>query len=575
MPIEYTLQVYESDDFLDSDDPLWIPNEVSGLTEYLFIQRAKRFVKFEIEFFSDLPEQYFNSDIYRIINPLGQNEDGMYIYEFTSDDGENYYFTTSLQELTPIEFLLLVEVQIAEASPPNINNSTRDILRKFPSWTKIYEDSLEDATPRFAVPESFGGKFLNALIGDNLDKIESLIDYYNLSKSITGASTDQITWIYSTNNCPDLVTSVKGDNVSLARVNSYSDFISHTNEDYVYYNSTGDKTILTLRPFTELKINGSQVNYIQNETLVFNMFDEFGARVGLPRLKMESNENYKKRILDVYINKPGPDIESFKKTVRRELDIWRALGATPDSYSAGATPIVLEMQDIVAQEKYFDTNGNPTEEFVKFINTLNKEYPTNWGFVQWSDLIWDYAGKFSEGISKVPFVYDTNFTEATPKYYQPGIGDLSDLKISIRSNNKYDLETYDFDDRPYHEDVYEKQFKFKLSGVEKNTTEDSYAPINLDISYFTEYDIPYITGDPATINYVVEVDVNGNTYYTNITDYYKNQYTNTAFNEYDESGINSIIDPTDGRTRSDLVFKKKTNDAVYVDTSATPNLNTI
>lgn len=575
MPIEYTLQVYESDDFLDSDDPLWIPNEVSGLTEYLFIQRAKRFVKFEIEFFSDLPEQYFNSDIYRIINPLGQNEDGMYIYEFTSDDGENYYFTTSLQELTPIEFLLLVEVQIAEASPPNINNSTRDILRKFPSWTKIYEDSLEDATPRFAVPESFGGKFLNALIGDNLDKIESLIDYYNLSKSITGASTDQITWIYSTNNCPDLVTSVKGDNVSLARVNSYSDFISHTNEDYVYYNSTGDKTILTLRPFTELKINGSQVNYIQNETLVFNMFDEFGARVGLPRLKMESNENYKKRILDVYINKPGPDIESFKKTVRRELDIWRALGATPDSYSAGATPIVLEMQDIVAQEKYFDTNGNPTEEFVKFINTLNKEYPTNWGFVQWSDLIWDYAGKFSEGISKVPFVYDTNFTEATPKYYQPGIGDLSDLKISIRSNNKYDLETYDFDDRPYHEDVYEKQFKFKLSGVERNTTEDSYAPINLDISYFTEYDIPYITGDPATINYVVEVDVNGNTYYANITDYYKNKYIDTAFNDYNESGINPIIDPTDGRTRSDLVFKKKTNDAIYVDTSATPNLNTI
>lgn len=549
-----------------------MPNEVSGLTEYLFIQRSKRFVKFEIEFFSDLPTEYFNSDIYRIINPIGQDENGMYIYEFVSEDADNYYFTTDLQELTPIEFLLLVEVQIAESSPPNINNSTKDILRKFPSWTKLYEDSLEDATPALAVPESFGGKFINALIGDNLDKIESLIDYYNLSKSITGASTEQITWIYSTNNCPDLVTSVVGDNVSLSRINSYSDFISHTNEDFVYYHSTGDATIFTLRPFQELSINGSTVNYIQNETLVFNMFDEFGAKVGLSRLKMESNENYKKRILDVYINKPGPDIDSFKKTVRRELDLWRAFGATPDSYAAGATPIVLEMQDITAQSKYFDNNGNPTEEFVRFVNTLNKEYPTNWGFVQWSDLIWDYAGRYSEGISYVPFVYDLEFVDPTSKYYQPGIGDLSDLKISIKSNNKYDLETYDFDDKQYHEDVYEKQFKFKLSGIEKTTAEDTYAPINLDISYFTEYDIPYVDGDPATINYVVEVDVSGNTYYTNITDYYKNRYTSNAF---EESGINSIIDPTDNRTRSDLIFKKKTNDVEYVDTSATPNVNTI
>ncbi len=571
-PIEYTIQVYESDDFLDSDNPLWIPNEVSGLTEYLFIQRSKRFVKFEIEFFSDLPDQYFNSDIYRIIQPTGQNEDGLYIYDFSEDQDGSIVFVTELQELTPIEFLLLVEIQIAEASPPNITNSTKDILKKFPSWTKIYEDSLDDATPSLAIPESFAGKFVNALIGDNLDKIESLIDYFNLSKSISGASTDQITWIYSTNNSPELVTSVVGDNVSLSPITQYSDFISHNVDDYVYFYSIGDRTVFTLRAFKELKINN--IVYEQNETLVFNMFDEFGARVGLPRLKMEGNENYKKRILDVYINKPGPDLESFKKTVRRELDLWRALGSTPDSYFGGATPIVYEMSDLEKQEKYFDKNGNPTEKFIEFVNILNKEYPTNWGFVQWSDLIWDYAGKFSEGISRVPFVYDAEFAESTPKYYQPGVGDLSDLKLSIMSNSKFDSDLVVFDEN-FQENIYEKQATIKISGIEKNETIDSYVPINVDLEYYTEYQLPVVLGNAATINYVVEVDVNGVTYYTNITDYYKNTYTNNLFNNYDESGIRKIISPIDNRTSSDLVFRRKSNNAVYIDTSATPNLATI
>ena len=571
-PIEYTIQVYESDDFLESDTPLWVPNEVSGLTEYLFIQRSKRFVKFEIEFFSDLPDQYFNSDIYKIIQPVGQNEDGLYIYDFSEDQNGSFLFATELQELTPIEFLLLVEVQIAEASPPNITNSTKDILKKFPSWTKIYEDSLDDATPSLAVPESFAGKFVNALIGDNLDKIESLIDYFNLSKSISGASTDQITWIYSTNNSPELVTSVIGDNISLSPISQYSDFISHNVDDYVYFYSIGDRTVFTLRPFQELKVNN--IAYEQNETLVFNMFDEFGARVGLPRLKMEGNENYKKRILDVYINKPAPDLESFKKTVRRELDLWRALGSTPDSYFGGATPIVYEMSDLEKQEKYFDKNGNPTEKFIEFVNILNKQYPTNWGFVQWSELIWDYAGKFSEGISKVPFVYDETFFEATPKYYQPGVGDLSDLKLSIMSNGKFDSDLFVFDEN-FQEDVYKKQATIKISGIEKNETIDSYVPINVDLEYYTEYDLPVVLGNAATINYVVEVDINGVTYYTNVTDYYKNSYTNNLFNNYDESGIRKIISPIDNRTSSDLVFRRKSNNALYVDSSATPNLQTI
>ncbi len=141
------------------------------------------------------------------------------------------------------------------------------------------------------------------------------------------------------------MTSVKGDNIRLAPITTYADFIKHRVEDYVYYHEPNDRVILTLRPFNQIKIN--ELVKTQTEVLVFNMFDEFGSRVGLPRLKMEANENYKTRILDVYKNLPGPDIDSFKKTIRRELDLWRATGATPNSDSAGATPVVLEMENLL------------------------------------------------------------------------------------------------------------------------------------------------------------------------------------------------------------------------------------
>jgi len=427
-PIEYTLQVYESDDYPDTENPLWLPNEISNQTEYLFMQRVKRFVKFEIEFFSDVSESFF------------QNE---------------------------LDFALLIEVTIAESSPPNIANNTRDMLRKFPSWTKMYEDYIDDATPSLAIPESLGGKFLNALVGDDLDRIEALIDYSYLNMSISGADVNQLAWLYSTTNAPTAVITVRGDGIRMSAAGSYSDFVSHNITDYVYYHSPIDRSILTLRSFKELKIN--DVVYEQNETLLFNTFDEFGARVGLPRLKLETNSHYKQRILDVYKNLPGADTNSFKKTLRRELDLWRALGSTPDSDVFSATPNILEISDIQKLSKYLSDNGNPTEDFVRYVEKMNANYPMNWGFVSWDKLIWDYAGSRGEGVSYVPFTYDKPVLQATPDFIQPGVGDLSDIKVTLRkSMDFYDNKEIILDNQT--EDVLKKSAVFRVSGIEKVRT---------------------------------------------------------------------------------------------------------
>ena len=566
IPIEYTLQVYESDDVLESATPFWMPNDVSTQTEFLFIQRSKRFIKIQVEFLTELPDAVFDTGNY-LVSSQGIDENGFLIYDTPLSLNDQMIGSLTPQEIGNIDFLLLVEVQISEPNPPNITESTRDILKKFPSWTKLFEDSLPDATPTFAVPESFGGKFINALIGDSLDSVESLIDYFSLAKSVTGADVEQLTWIYSVSNCPSLITSVKGDNIRLTPISTYADFITHRVEDYVYYHEPNDRVVLTLRPFNQIKIN--ELVKTQTEVLVFNMFDEFGSRVGLPRLKMEGNENYKTRILDVYKNLPGPDIDSFKKTIRRELDLWRATGATPSSDSVGATPIVLEMENLEELNKYFEDNNNPTKAFIDFVEKINIEYPTNWGFVPWSEMIWDYAGKFEEGVKKVPFSYDKNpfAGQSTPRYIQNGVGDLSDLKVSIRSKREFSSDEVILNDIS-DEQVYEKAFKIKLAGIEKIGESIVRPPINFDFDSQLEYTYNILNQKTATIKFLVELVVSGVTYYANYT-------LNTVSDIYAAGPLYSIFNIATNRTNSDVQFKSKTTNVNYVDNTSTTASNTI
>jgi len=526
-PIDFTLQVYESDDFGTEDVPLWIPNEVSTATEYLFIKNAKRFIKIEVEFFSELPTSFFENTL---------------------------------------DFAILIEVMIAETPIPNTHNNTRDIVKKFPSWTRIFEDSFEAATPSLQIPESMGGKFINALVRDDLDNVEALIDYYNLNKSISGADVDQLSWIYSANDSPSGVLSVYGDYVQLSRVSSYSDFISHDINDYVYYYSPVDKTLLTLRLFDEFKINNVKRN--QTETLLFNIFDEFGARVGLPRLKMESNSHYKSRILDVYKNLPGVDIDSFKKTLRRELDLWRALGSTPNSDIFSATPNVFDMNDIKKMNKYFKENGNPTDKFVRFVELMNANYATTWGFVDWEKIYWDYAGTDGTGVSYIPFVYDKPILESTPAFIQAGVGDLSDLKVSFRKSSDF-YDNKEILNDAIQDDVFKKKAVIKLSGIEKVGDRYVNPKISVDIESYIEYSYQSLNSATATIKYLVELDVSGTTYYCNIVKTYAND---KSPNDYLPD---RIFDSVTACTRNDLIFKSKSNNENYVNSNTSPPISVI
>ena len=530
----FTFQIYEA----DSEDGPWLRSIFLDNSNSIFLKRSKPYIKIEIEIFSE-------------------------IEDFISEFG----------------LLLYVEVAIAEPITEVISDAARNILRRFPSWTEAFEDSIEASTPELATPTSNSGKLVNALVGENLDSFYSLIDENNLNSYIGSADESMLDWIYVSYAVPAASISIYGNGIQLAKVGSLEALYSSKKEDYVYYHNLLDSQIVTLRQFDSLKIDG--LSYNQEPAQIYNVFDEFGARVNLTRLYLENNSNFKKRILDVYANLPGVGSEAFKTTLRRELDLWRAYGSTPDSNYLGATPEILEISDLETSSPYFTPSGAPEDKFISFVRYINETYPSNMGYVKWDEGIWDYAGLNGEGVGRIPSLYDT----ATPLDYifQPGVGDFRDLQF-VMPADVVDSATTSFNGY------------FEASGFKVSSYNDVYGPIRVGYEYSAGY--TYTGPNPNSNNPNAATPFNGGvalvyevtmpahdsyatpaTYYLNLS--YDDRQDLFVYNYFDqnspaspEHNYISIVN-SDGLTNTDLLFKDKVYDYIYVNTGATPYTNSL
>jgi hypothetical protein len=507
----FTLKVYES----ESPSGPWMLSSVSSEIGTLFIQDAKRYCKLELEIESELQ----------------------------SSDVENF------------GFVLILEVAIADPITPVLSNSAKNILNRFPSWMKLYEDSIDQATPNNYIPQTVGGQFINALVSDYPENFEKQKNLFELDKTITTADANQLSWIYSTTDVSPSHLRVTGDNVPLVRLNKIEDLYEARENDYCYYFNVIDREIITIKLFTYLSVDGSILE--QTPALKWNWFDEFGTRVGLKRLYLEENSNFKLRILDVYKNLPSVNEENFKVTLRRELDIWSAYGATPDSDYLGATPEVIEISDMENSTPYFSYSGKALKPFKDFVKNINEKYPVNWGYVKWQNGYWDYAGEDQTGVGRIEAVYDES---ASPlgKYYQPGVGDINDALLISR--------------KPFEEDV-EINSKFRAYGFEKVDTRLEYSPVEVAYEYYGSYRQEVYENEAATVNfrYAVDMPVHGSyvsakTFYADITVNPANAYspTHPASPEYN---LVPIFDDQ-GYTLAEHTFYDISNNDPYSNSSS-------
>ena len=525
----FNLQIFESDNG-DIDGP-WLKSSFSADSNSLFIQNVKPYIKVELEIYA--PEI----------------------------------------DLDLIGLVFYLELGIYNLSVPVISQSAKNILRRFPSWTALYEDSLDLATPEIQIPQSTGGKFISSLVQESLDDFQNEIDKTAINSYINSADTNMLSWIYSTVDVPVNIVSIKGDGVSLARASSLLDFFESSETDYIYYYSIQNREVITTRYFEELQIN--DIIYKNEPRSIFNDFDEFGARVSLPRLYLESNENYKKRILDVTENLPEINIEGFKRTLRRELDIWRAYGATPDSDYLGATPEVLEISDIESSIEYFDYSGKPLEKFEKLVEDINSRYPSNLGYVKWGEGTWDYAGVIGEGVNRIPAIYDAS-TSPLGDYYQGGVGDFNDAQLLVQ---QLEEATVSFNGG------------LKISGLEKVGEENFFTPIDIHYSWYLSYlqsvndfdsgrrvegieedvgvAVVYEITMPPHDNYATPTTLYTNLNYKNRDDFFVGNRYSQNHSSYPEFNYIKIIDQ-DGNTLKNIEFKSKDYDEPYLNTEATP-----
>lgn len=425
----------------------------------------------------------------------------------------------------------------------------------------MFLDSEEDATPEIQLPQTTAGTFLNSLVADFPENFEKQVNLFELDRFITTADLEQTSWMYVCFDVPASLSRVLGDGIPLSRVDSIVDLYESVENDYCYYYSGIDRQVITKKLFKVLSVD--LITYEQVPTLKWNWFDEFGARVGLQRLYLESNDSFKKRILDVYKNLPGPTVDAVKRTLRRELNIWAAYGATPDSDYVGATPEIIEIQDMESSSPYFDYSGKPTEKFRDFVRTINEKYPTNWGYVKWGEGFWDYAGKDQLGIGRIPAVYD----DATPLggYYQPGVGDFNDAYLVVKEP---------------HEAYIDVDSTFKAYGTKYVGKVDSYSPIRVDYEYYGSYAQDYYSNQNATVNfrYILTVPAHGSyatakDFYVDVAAYPSNKYY-PGHPSSPEFNLVNIFDQ-DGYAYSEYVFKDLQTNQAYSNTSVSPTVTRI
>ena len=469
---------------------------------------------------------------------------------------------SELSNLNVLNFLLLVEVAISEPNSPVLTTATKNILKRFPSWMSMYKDTLDQSTPNLYVPESTSAKVINSIIGENLDLFSREIDSFRLNSYINTADENQLSWIYSSKNVINTFNKIIGNNIELARVDNLVDFYKSKNTDYIFYHDPVNREILTLKNFTSLfakSENTTSIELVQLPILKFNWFDEFGAMVGLQRLYLESNTSFKVRILDVFQNPNGADIDSFKKVLRRELNLWKAFGATPSSNHLGATPEILEISDIEYSTPYFTADGNPTDKFMGLVEDFNVKYPNNWGYFKFDDALWDYAGIGAQGVGRIKSRYYDDYLNVP--YYQPGVGDLSDAKLVISNR-----------------DATPKYFSTSIvaTGKKKTGTTLSYSPVLMGYQYYGSYEITEYDNPAATVNLTLEFDATPHggyatptTFFTSLILYPKNNFgpSSSASPEY-----NSLeIFDTEGYVSSRHTVLEKNTLKGYKDSTKTTN----
>lgn len=346
---------------------------------------------------------------------------------------------------------------------------TQRLADEYPSWTRIRQSQ-----------GSAGQKFLN-YFGMELETVQDYLEWIREQKYIGTADLHTYDWV-KMYKLPDIKLS---DSIKLHRVYGSGSLVEipvlESLREFFYndQNHGGiidyqESRLYCAKPYGDLKLTITREGTSQEYTLspldyhIWNAFDEFGMLVGVKRFHLESNEDLKERILDVFRYPSGTHDIGLTNGIARELAlierkdrfgkklIWE--DDRKDFYLKNSTGKVIDIRTIRVDnqalasqqfqvdaaggirifarneqkkheisfiygiEKYqlydksdeslhkmiFEEDGQATPTLLNWVEYINTVAPVMWDRFNWDEGFWDTIDKQLTGLGYVPNTWDSN-----------------------------------------------------------------------------------------------------------------------------------------------------------------------
>jgi hypothetical protein len=345
---------------------------------------------------------------------------------------------------------------------------TQRMADEYPNWTEIRNSA-----------ESTGQQFLN-YFGMELETVQDYLEWIREQKYITTADMSTFDWV-NMYQLPDISVT---DTVAFTRKVNSSDVevpILETLKDF-FYNQTNHGGIIdyeenryyTKRSYGRLTMtvtkNGitTKSNVTPMVFHIWNTFDEFGLLLGVERLHLEKNEDYKERLLDVFRYPSGTNDMGLTNGIARSLKLiqrkdrngndlmWsndsksmylkNTTGKIIDTRTLQVDDKILTEEEFTVDErgnilifarnegkphkvsfiygvdKYqlykktdeslyqmmYKEDGQATSKLLTWVEYINTIAPIMWDRFNWDEGFWDTIDKDLTGLGYIPNVWDSD-----------------------------------------------------------------------------------------------------------------------------------------------------------------------
>lgn len=362
---------------------------------------------------------------------------------------------------------------------------TDKIRQRLPHWWKLRKDKKAN-----------GADFLNVM-GLTLEDVEQALNYAMDQYYIEDADIQQVDIIYKTTLPyfidPDTRVEYEGNGYRLEQAPSLDAFLNSLPTDTLaypelyyqnpYYIDWDKRILYTRKPYVMtpetpegsiiVRIYDDSYQIKEEQTLplhlhhVWNVFDEFGLLMDVPRLYGEKNEAYIQRILNVFRHPANASRVGLLNGIARELAMiyemsWPDGGedliierprVVPESIEVDGQPMDLkaiaqdesgrtilagspeyqgktrrvsfeagldihqlyDKQDYAFQDLLYTPEGTATPLLEYYVQILTDHVPMIWGKFVFGQAFWDVADEQMSGIGFLPSLLDAEF-EAWKNY---------------------------------------------------------------------------------------------------------------------------------------------------------------